>query len=154
MPPVAVLSQSHIFGLNGNVKNNVIFINENVVIYPAANFVVVFNSETKIQKFIPISDDSDSISALAITPNKKILAVAERGEKGPSISIWDLQRMHKKKVFTLPDDTPDSFACLAFSPDCKYLMAQGGAPEWTLAIWVWEKSKLVSAFLLHLHIVE
>ena len=144
MPPAQVLSQYHLFGLNGDVNNNVIFINENVVVYPAANSVIFFNSETKIQKFIPLSDESDSISALAITPNKKILAVAERSEKGPSISLWDLQRMHRRKVFTVADDTFEEFTSLAFSPDNKMLLAQGGAPEWNMTIWLWEKSKLVS----------
>lgn len=33
---------------------------------------------------------------------------------------------------------------LAFSGDGKYLAAQGGTPDWTLALWVWEKGKLVA----------
>ena len=144
MPVAQVLFQHHCFGLNGNVNNNVIFINETVVIYPAANSVIIFNSETKIQKFIPLSDESDSISALAITPNKKILAVAERSNKGPSISLWDFQRMHKRKVFSIPENTCEEFTNLAFSPDNKMLLAQGGAPEWNMTIWMWEKSKIVS----------
>ena len=32
--------------------------------------------------------------------------------------------------------------CLAFSHDGAFLAAQGGGPEWNLAVWQWEKSKL------------
>ena len=31
---------------------------------------------------------------------------------------------------------------LAFSADSSFLAAQGGAPEWNLAVWQWEKSRL------------
>lgn len=34
---------------------------------------------------------------------------------------------------------------LAFSADGKCLAAQGGAPDWTLCLWLWEKSKLVAS---------
>lgn len=32
--------------------------------------------------------------------------------------------------------------CLAFSPDNRLLAVQGGAPEWNLVIWNWEKAKV------------
>lgn len=41
-------------------------------------------------------------------------------------------------------EAPQEFVSLAFSADGKYLAAQAGAPDWTLALWVWEKSKLVA----------
>lgn len=31
-----------------------------------------------------------------------------------------------------------------FSPDGKTLAAQGGAPEWNLVLWIWEKTKVGS----------
>ena len=31
---------------------------------------------------------------------------------------------------------------MSFSSDGKMLLAQGGAPEWNLMLWVWEKSKV------------
>ena len=34
------------------------------------------------------------------------------------------------------------YVSMAFSPDGKLLIAQGGAPEWNLVLWVWEKSKV------------
>lgn len=37
-------------------------------------------------------------------------------------------------------------ACVAFSPDGRLIAAQGGAPEWNLVIWNWEKSKVAGMF--------
>lgn len=37
------------------------------------------------------------------------------------------------------------FVSLAFSADGRYLAAQGGAPDWALCLWLWEKSKLVAS---------
>ena len=34
------------------------------------------------------------------------------------------------------------FVCLAFSPDSKGLLTHGGAPDWTLVYWLWEKAKV------------
>ena len=34
---------------------------------------------------------------------------------------------------------------MAFSGDGRLLVAQGGAPDWTLCLWAWEKSKLVAS---------
>jgi hypothetical protein len=34
------------------------------------------------------------------------------------------------------------YVCLAFSVDGTFLAAQGAGPEWNLAMWQWEKSKL------------
>lgn len=34
---------------------------------------------------------------------------------------------------------------MSFSPDGKMLVAQGGAPEWNLVLWLWEKSKVASS---------
>jgi hypothetical protein len=33
-----------------------------------------------------------------------------------------------------------------FSPDGRYLAVQGGSPDWPLALWLWEKSKLCGMY--------
>lgn len=37
------------------------------------------------------------------------------------------------------------YVSLSFSPDGKMLLAQGGAPDWSLLLWTWEKSKVASS---------
>lgn len=34
---------------------------------------------------------------------------------------------------------------IAFTADSKILAAQGGAPEWSLVMWAWEKSKVLAS---------
>jgi WD40 repeat protein len=35
----------------------------------------------------------------------------------------------------------DEFVSMAFSPDSKYLVTLGGAPDWGMLYWSWEKSR-------------
>jgi hypothetical protein len=49
-----------------------------------------------------------------------------------------------KQVLSSPDVLNGEYVSLAFSPDSKYLVAQGGKPEWTLLYWTWEKSKVMA----------
>ena len=55
---------SHVFGLKANVKDNVHFADENVVIYPAGHNVVKFFMDTKLQEFINGSDLEHSADKL------------------------------------------------------------------------------------------
>lgn len=56
-----------------------------------------YNVETKVQRFTPGSPESEGITALAVSPNKKFMAVAERADKG-TISVYDLQTLKRRKV--------------------------------------------------------
>ena len=50
--------------------------------------------------------------------------------------------MKKRKVLTTMDSGSREYVSLCFSPDGKLIAAQGGAPEWNLVLWIWEKSKV------------
>lgn len=83
--------------------------------------------------------------ALAISANRRYLAVSESGEKA-SITVFDLQHEQgrKRKVLTAGDTPVQEFVCMAFSPDSKYLIGQSGAPEWMVVFWLWEKHKILA----------
>lgn len=53
----------------------------------------------------------------------------------------------QQPLLLLSPDWPlvQEIASMAFSPDGRLLAAQGGAPEWNLVLWVWEKSKVVTS---------
>lgn len=87
----------HIFGLRGDVKDNIHFVEENTIVYPVGHTVVLYDVETKVQRFTPGTPESEGITALAVSPNKKFLAVAERADKG-TISVYDLQTLKRRKV--------------------------------------------------------
>ena len=116
----------HIFGLRGDVKDNIHFVEEGTIIYPVGHTVVSYNVETKVQRFTPGSPESEGITALAVSPNKKFLAVAERADKG-TISVYDLQTLKRRKVLVssetgakvrqpqCQDDALPSKRCLALT---------------------------------------
>ncbi|XP_066537794.1 cilia- and flagella-associated protein 57 [Hoplias malabaricus] len=143
---VAVVAQSHhVFGLRTGVKNNLLFVDEQTVLFPCGNNCVRYNIDQKWQRFIPGTERSQGMHALAISPNRRYLAVSEHGEKG-TITIYDLQQeqSRKRKVLTAGEIKVQEFVCMAFSPDSKYLLGQAGGPDWTLFYWVWEKHKVMA----------
>ena len=75
------LTYRHLFGLKGDVTNNIHYVEENIVAYPAGNNVVIYNTESRDQQFIPATEKTDGITALAVSNNKRVLAVAERAER-------------------------------------------------------------------------
>jgi len=66
------------------------------------------------------------------------------GEK-PSVIIYDLHSLRKRKILSSPDIQSDEYISLAFSPDSKYLATQSASPEWTLLYWTWEKAKVMAS---------
>eukprot|EP01083_Nonionella_stella_P036618 99904_1 len=95
------LSLRHIFGLRPDVSNNMHYLqDENCVLYPAGNNIVIYNTELQTQEFINGSDSglltNSGITALAVSPHGKYVAVAERGERA-TITIFDIRSKKKKK---------------------------------------------------------
>ncbi|XP_077064460.1 cilia and flagella associated protein 57 [Siphateles boraxobius] len=141
-----VVAQSHyIFGLRTGVRNNLLYFDEQTIIFPCGNNCVRYNINQKCQKFIPGTERSQGMKALAICTNRRYLAVSECGEKA-TITVFDLQheQNRKRKVLTGGEIPVEEFVCMAFSPDSKYLIGQAGGPDWTLFLWMWEKKKLMA----------
>jgi WD40 repeat protein len=153
MSGLTKLEHRHIFGLKGDVKNNIWYVDENVVVYPCGHNSVIYNTETREQHFIHGADShtfvSEGITALSVTPNpnKRFLAVAERSER-PQINMYDisnLQNIKRRKVLTYAEIGSREFVSIAFSGDNKFCLTMGGSPEWTLVSWAWEKAKVVAS---------
>lgn len=49
-PGGGVLSHGYLFGLKTDVKSNILFADENLVVYPAGHNVVLLNLETRAQQ--------------------------------------------------------------------------------------------------------
>ena len=60
----------HIFGVKGNVKDGLHFLDDNVLVYVAGHQVIKLNRETHVQEFIAGSSGSRGITALAVSPSK------------------------------------------------------------------------------------
>ncbi|XP_033977740.1 cilia- and flagella-associated protein 57 [Trematomus bernacchii] len=133
------------FGLRTGVRNSVSFCDENTVVFPCGNTCVCYNTSRRSQRFIPGSEKSQGMHALALSPNRRYLAVSECGERA-SITVFDLQHEQgrKRKVLTAGESSSEEFVCMAFSHDSKYLIGQTGGPDWTLIFWLWEKQKVLA----------
>ncbi|XP_067892983.1 cilia- and flagella-associated protein 57 isoform X2 [Heterodontus francisci] len=134
----------HIFGLQTSVMNNVLYFDDQSIMYPAGSSCVRYNIDQKWQKFIPGSEKSQGMLVLAFSPNRRYLAISEKGEKA-TVTIYDVQHDHsrKRKSLSVNDLLAQEFVSIAFSPDSKYLIAQSGKPDWTLIYWLWKKQKII-----------
>ena len=82
MGSLAQMVTRHVFGLKPDVRGNVWYLDEQTVLYPAGHNIVIFNTEQKTQKFIAGTEKTEGITAMAVSPNKKYVAVAERAAEG------------------------------------------------------------------------
>jgi len=142
----ATVAPRHTFGIKADVKDNICYLDEQTVLYPAGHNVVIFNTEQKTQRFISGTEKTEGITAIAVSPNKKYVAVAERAPEGEKalVTVFDLHTLKRRKVLQAAsaDVMSKEFVCLSFSPDSKGLLTHGGAPDWTLVYWLWEKAKV------------
>ena len=140
---IAVATPRHCFGLKPDVADNICYLDEQTIIYPSGSNCILFNIDQKSQRFIAGTDKSTGMTALAVSPNRRYVAIAEKGDKAV-ISIYDLNTLRKKKVLSSTEVQSTEFVSVAFSPDSKYLVSQGGRPDWTLLYWTWEKAKVMA----------
>ncbi|XP_022254877.1 cilia- and flagella-associated protein 57-like, partial [Limulus polyphemus] len=133
----------HVFGFYCKVQNGVGFYDEQTVIYVVGKVIIFHNADYHVQKFI-VCNELNDITTLKISSNRKHLAVGDKGGDKPSVLIFDLETLRKKKILTSGDMQSNIFVSVAFSPDSKYVIGQGGMPEWTLSMWHWEKNRLIT----------
>ena len=111
----ATVSPRHTFGLKADVKDNVHYLDEQTVLYPAGHNVVIFNTEQKTQRFISGTEKTEGITAIAVSPNKKYVAVAERAAEGEKalVTVFDLHTLKRRKVRLVATMTYGLFTSLA-----------------------------------------
>lgn len=137
---IAGATLRHSFGLRSGVAASISYQDEQTVVYPCGSNLVLYNVDQKAQRFINGLEKSQGMTAMTISPNRRFVALAEKSEKAVVV-VYDLQSLKKKKSLMCAESSSLEFVSVAFSPDSKYLVAQGGAPDWTLVYWSWEKCK-------------
>eukprot|EP00102_Acyrthosiphon_pisum_P002329 XP_001943650.2 PREDICTED: cilia- and flagella-associated protein 57-like [Acyrthosiphon pisum] len=143
---IPTLSPKFFFGLTTQVNGNCLFLNENEIVYPASGVLVIYNTAHHKQKYIHLAEPQKVITAMALCINKNVIAVAEKGDKKkPTISIYDLDSMKRKKLLTvLTDLKTDNFINIKFSFDDTYLAALTNGPDFMMYYYNWENSKIES----------
>lgn len=69
------------FGLRGDVHNNIHFIDDGTILYPCGHNIVIYRITDRSQQYIPGIQGSEGITAIALSHNKKVLAVCEKASK-------------------------------------------------------------------------
>jgi WD40 repeat protein len=142
-----------------NVEPSAVYVDESTIAYVVGVNVVLFNTESKSQRYLNVIEQPNaSVTALAANPANKLLAVAIKSDK-PSIAIFDLQVMKRRKVMSLGegsvkvtvsndlfDINNKEFVSLAFSADAKFLASQSGSPDWTSTFWSCERGKPLASW--------
>ena len=84
------LQTKFISGLKSDVTDNIFFLDDNQVVYPAGHNIVVYHLEDgpNTQKAYPCIEGSEGITSMAISKNRKTLAVAEKSDKTPIVTIY------------------------------------------------------------------
>ncbi|PFH36656.1 WD domain, G-beta repeat-containing protein [Besnoitia besnoiti] len=149
-PQAASLVHRHIFGAKGDVKNAVHYVEQGLVAYPAGHHVVLYSTETRTQKFLLGSDESTGCTCLAMSMNRRFLAVGEKCPQRALVTIHDLLTNKRKKSLAFVECASTSFVSLAFSSDTKLLLALGGPPDWCLVYWAWEKPKVLASYKINI----
>jgi hypothetical protein len=91
-----------VFGFRSDVKDNVLYSEDGSVIYPSGHNVVLYSPDNRTQRLIPGTLESEGITAMCVSSNRRLLAVAERSEKA-MITVYDLQTLKRRKVLVASD---------------------------------------------------
>ncbi len=94
------------YGINTEVAGNLIFLDEQHLIYSIGTNIICFNMELRSQTFIPAADEGFEIMAMACGIGKTIIAVAARNvsEQRSVIYLIEVATFKRKKTVELPDD--------------------------------------------------
>ncbi|CAM9161858.1 unnamed protein product [Discosporangium mesarthrocarpum] len=136
------LSHRLVFGIQHNTSNAVAFSDQASIVYIGGHNIVVYNILERKQRFIHGSENSDSITAMALCPASRFIAIAENGEKSV-VSVYDIRTLRKRKnLFT--EGATCRCVSMAFSHDSNLLLTQSGSPDWSLVLWNWAKARPVA----------
>ena len=154
--PQIKLETKFISGLKPDVADNIFFLDDNQVVYPVGHNIVIYHLEDRTQKAYPCIEGSEGITSMAISKNRKTLAVAEKSDKTPICTIYSIndprpdnngdfkdsgKSLKKKKIICSTEiKQHKSFVSMAFCPkNDKLLVTLSSEPEQTVYIWQVDK---------------
>lgn len=142
------VSPRFIFGVNGELRNNLHLVDENKLLYTAGHNIVVYSTDEKNQYFLQGSEGVEKISTIAVSKSKKYLAVCEKGPWA-MCTIYDIHSQKKKKQLPDPDIPCEDYkateflsACFAPKNESQLIVTLTGAPDWLVILWDWDKLKI------------
>lgn len=134
-------------GIKSDVKESVLYLDDSEVIYPCGHNVVFYNIVERGQRYISGIEGTQAITALALSKSRKWLAVAEKHEKAPIISIYDTTTLKRRKYLVAVSQQElsklEEIISMAFSPTQeKFLITLTNEPGQQVILWMWDKGKV------------
>ena len=172
-PPPSKLELEFVYGYSGwcptvggdtHGDQNIFYLKNGEIIYPASAVMVMYNKTTHTQRFY--RDHFDDISGMAIHPNGVIVATGQVGH-GPPIMVWDsgagtwegTAENAELLAGGPPPWPPETIGHLKFHERCiramdfsrdgKLLMSVGGDDGHTMAIWNWAAGEIIATAKAH-----
>ena len=144
-PPIAIAPR-FAFGIKGDLRNSLYFLDDQRIIYPWGHNVVILSiGDDKTQEYIPCIEGSEGITAMALSHTKNYLAVCERSERA-ICSIYNVATRKRRKVITTDHVTDKEFISVAFSQqnDKGHLVTLTGGQDGMVILWQWNKAKCIA----------
>ena len=145
-PESIKLQHKFLCGLGGRVKQNVFFLDDSqTIVYPCGHNVIIYNLEDRTQKYIQGIEGTECITALDLSPSKKLLAVCERAERA-ICRIFDTNSFKRRKVLTSFDYNSKEFVSVNFAASAEktHLVTLTGEPDIKIIIWAWDKGRCLA----------
>lgn len=73
--------------------------------------------------------------------HRQYLGVCRAGDSA-AVSVWDVAARKRLRFLSCAEMVSERYVAAAFSPDERMVAAQGGPPDWTLVLFLWEKGKV------------
>jgi len=117
-------------------------LDDQTVLYPCGHNIIIYNIDDKSQKYISGIEGSEGISALALSPAKKFLAVCEKSERA-ICCVFDVTTLKRRKILTSTDYTSKEFVSVNFAPsnEKSLLVTLTAEPDIKVILWTWDKAK-------------
>ena len=149
--PHEILQLRHVFGVNNLLASSLHLLSSDKFLYVAGYYVVVYNpkEKEKSQSYFSGVDGYKAISTVAVSPNKKNLAMGLKGDGKPLIYYYELNVSAKRKKIEFTDNiTAKEWVSTAFTPgnDIKFMasLSSKSAGESILAYWNPDKAKCLT----------
>ncbi|XP_069990697.1 cilia- and flagella-associated protein 57 [Penaeus vannamei] len=143
---VPLVEPEYVFGLRGGVTECVVHVDTDTVAYPAGSYLVLHDTASHQQHFVSLTEEATP-TALAISPKRQYLGVCRAGDSA-AVSVWDVAARKRLRFLSCAEMVSERYVAAAFSPDERMVAAQGGPPDWTLVLFLWEKGKVFSVLRL------
>lgn len=136
-----ILTAAH---LVASKRNNVLLAKENTLVTSAGNFVIFYDIVTGVKTYA-LGRDGGGIGAIAMHPSQPFIAVAEQCKlRAPNVYLYRLSDTSELQLeYVLKAGTEHSYSAIAFNKEGILLATVGGAPDYMLTLWDWQKESVI-----------